>query len=370
MMRRLWPVALLMILGAGLTGRASSSPAGSPLPGEPYLPDLRTVKPSGFHLAESSSGDRLLLLSNTIWNAGDGPLEMRPEHDEVAGVTHAFQLLYTEDATGALELLPDEHEAGEFAFHPSHNHWHFQDLARYSLVEMTADGGLGATVGISDKISFCMFDQRQIDPDLENASDDPAYSGFACDQNTNVGYSVSWGDEYAYNFADQDIVINDVPPGDYWVKSVADPENLLLETNDNNNGAKTAVRLTEDSVRAITDTTGTICKPCGRTDLYRENRYKFKGSTLPSPGPRPTFPTPEVQLSFKRQGASSWSPFGLPGTDSAFTLMNEEDGPIGFDGAWDRWFLAHEKGTWVVRARYDGGSSFTASATKEVVVVD
>ena len=103
-MRRLWPVLLLLILGAGLGGPASSAPP----PGEVYLPDLRTVDPSDFHISNPEPGTRLLLLSNTVWNGGDGPLEMRPEHDADAGVTRAYQLLFTEDEQGNLVALPDE----------------------------------------------------------------------------------------------------------------------------------------------------------------------------------------------------------------------------------------------------------------------
>jgi hypothetical protein len=369
-MRRLWPVALLvLIIGAGLGGRASSSTA-SPEPGEPYLPDLKTLDPYGFHQTVSTQGNRLLLLSNTIWNAGDGPLEMRPENDEEAGVTRAFQLLYTEDADGLLELLPGEHAAGEFAFHPDHHHWHFQNLASYRLVKMKDDGSLGRTIAESTKISFCMFDQRQIDPTLENAVSFPAYSGGSCSQNGNVGYSVSWGDEYAYNFPDQDIQINDVAPGRYWVVSEADPGNLILETDDGNNAARTAIRLTDEAVRSITDTRGTVCKPCGRIELYRENRYRFKGTTLPSPGSRPVSPTPVIDLSFKRQGTDTWKPFGQPGDSVAFTMMDEGDVFIASEGDWSRWFLPHSEGTWVLRARYAGSDSFTSSSIRKVVEVE
>jgi hypothetical protein len=365
-MRRLWPVALLVILGAGLGGRATSAPS-APQPGEPFLPDLKTLDPSDFFVSEVN-GTRLLLLSNTIWNAGDGPLEMRPENDEEAGITYAFQLLFSEDDEGNL-YVDGERPAGSFAFHPSHHHWHFQDLARYSLVERKPDGSLGETVASSDKISFCMFDQRQIDGTLENAASDPFYSGFACDQNENVGYSVGWGDEYGYNFADQDIDITGVPPGNYWVVSKADPERLIDETNNNNNGAKAAVKLTEDDVLSLTRTTGSICSPCEREDLFSDKRYLFEGSTDPTPSARPGSPDPEIVLSFKRPGGGDWKPFGGPDSDRAFTLFDESDGPIEFDGSWHRHFFPHKSGPWVIRARYAGNDRFTGSAEKISVTV-
>jgi len=367
-MRRLWPVALLVILGAGLGGRA-----GSVEPGDIYLPDLRTLDPSDFHIAQQS--DRtFLLLTNTVWNGGDGPLEMRPEHDEEAGVTNAFQLLFTEDAEGNVVQTAQEHAAGSFAFHPAHDHWHFQDLALYELTKMKADGSPGKTLAASEKISFCMFDQLQVDEDLENAAPGPHYSGFACDQNANVGYSVGWGDEYAYNFVDQDIEITGVSPGRYWVLSTADPEGLIQETNNQNNAAQTAIELRmvakDLEVRTVTRTMGSICAPCGTVKLERRDGYGFKGSTSPSPGPRPAYPDPTIALSFKRAGTDDWRSFGRKSSNRAFRLVDEGDGSISIEGRWERDFVAHKRGKWVLRARYGGNDDFTGSGVRTRVKVE
>jgi Lysyl oxidase len=365
----MWPLALIVILGAGLLGGRATSAPSSPEPGDVYLPDLRTLDPSEFKVG--SDGDtRRLFLSNTVWNAGNGPLEIRPENDTSVEppVTRAYQILFTENAVGDLLQLEHEHPAGSFAFHPLHDHWHFQGLARYELARMKPDGTVGEVVAWRQKIGFCMFDQRQIDGTLENAQDSPQYSGFSCDENNNVGYSVGWGDEYPFNFAEQDIDITGVPPGKYWVVSTADPEKLVRETNNRNNGAKAAIRLTETDVYSITDTTASICSPCGTTDLTKDKRYFVEGLTHPSPGPRPAT-SPTIDLSYKRRGTEGWKPFGAPDSDRAFKLNDENDGPIAFDGSWDRYFFAHKRGDWVVRARYEGNDFFTGSAEKIAVTV-
>jgi hypothetical protein len=357
---------MLVILGAGLGNQAASAPA----PGQAYLPDLRTLDPSEFHISKPEPGTKLLLLSNTVWNGGDGPLEMRPEHDQGAGVTHAFQLLFTEDQDGRLVQLPQEHAAGTFAFHPAHDHWHFQDLARYVLVTMNADGSEGKTVASSEKISFCMFDQIQIDETLEHAAPEPDYSGAACSQNTNVGYSVSWGDEYAYNFADQDIDVTGISPGRYFVVSTADPEGLIQETDDDNNSARTAIKLRRDDVLTITGTAGRICAPCGLSTLDRGTHYTFRGHVDPPPGPAPAYPTPKIELSFKPRGPGTWTRFGSPESDKAFRLTRSSEGYIAVDGHWNRDFRAYKGGTWIVRARYPGSDDFTTSSVKLGVEVD
>ena len=175
---------------------------------------------------------------------------------------------------------------------------------------------------------------------------------------------MGWGDEYPYNFAEQDIDITGVPPGKYWVVSTADPEGLVRETNNRNNSAKAAILLTENNVLSITETTSEICRPCGRTGLTTEKRFKIKGRTDPAPGQ-----DQEIDLYFRRQGTDAWKLFGLPDSTRAFTLWDEQDGPIGFDGSWDRYFFAHKPGTWEVMARYAGNQAFTSSSNEITVTV-
>ena len=239
---------------------------------------------------------------------------------------------------------------------------------------MKANGSAGRTIAASEKISFCMFDQVQIDPSLENAASDPLYSGRSCSQNTNVGYSVSWGDEYAYNFADQDIDITGVAPGNYWVLSTADPAGLIEETNDSNNEARTAIVLrrtgNQMDVLTTTENHGSICAPCGRTTVQRGNRYRFAGNVDPAPGPGPTYPTPKIKFAFKKPGADVWRPFGGSGSDKPFRFVGPSDGFIEVDGSWGRHFKSFKAGTWLLRALYAGNENFTGSSAMIEVEVD
>ncbi|MGH2754257.1 MAG: lysyl oxidase family protein [Actinomycetota bacterium] len=360
MRRHLLPFVLLVLVGISPTGTAASVE-----PGDVYLPDLRTVTPSDFHLVREG-GTKLLLLSNTIWNGGDGPLEMRPEHDLEGATTDAYQLLFTETAEGSPQQIAERY-AGSFAFHKEHDHWHFQDLARYELFEMRRNGKVGRRLAFSEKISFCMFDQVQIDPTLENARPDPLYSGNACDQNANVGYSVSWGDEYAYDFADQDVDVTGVRPGRYWVVSTADPEHLISETDDTNNAARVAIEIERDRARRLSETRGSICSPCGAATLVRGRRYTFEGTTSPTPMQGPMATEPVIRLSFKRAGAHRWRPMGRAG--GPFALTDGSHGSIGFDGSWSRAFTARRAGTWVLRARYRGDDVLSHSSAKVRVEV-
>jgi hypothetical protein len=122
----------VLILLVSIAAVFGAYPAASDEPGEPHLPDLRTLTPSDFRIEVTDEGDRLLRLSNTIWNSGDGPLEVRPRHDATSGTTHALQQLFTHDEGGDFRVT-GERDAGSFEFHPDHDHWHFSDFALYSL---------------------------------------------------------------------------------------------------------------------------------------------------------------------------------------------------------------------------------------------
>src|SRR5262245_45874912 len=67
-----------------------------------------------------------LYFNATSWNNGDGPLELRArETDSVALRQNVYQRIYLSDGT-FYETL-----AGSFVWHPTHNHFHFEDYAVY-----------------------------------------------------------------------------------------------------------------------------------------------------------------------------------------------------------------------------------------------
>jgi hypothetical protein len=80
--------------------------------------------------------ERVLRFSNTAWNAGPGPLHLCGQTLPGATTTRVYQRIYDEPspppncAAGGTYV---EHLAGEFVFHPAHNHWHFEDFADYEL---------------------------------------------------------------------------------------------------------------------------------------------------------------------------------------------------------------------------------------------
>ena len=141
----------------------------------------------------------------------------------------AYQRTYNENNT-----FTDNLAAFVFDGHKDHNHWHFADFATYNLRSVTANGGVGALVRTSQKVTFCLMDAIRYDPAA-------GPSNYTC---TSQGLSVGWADVYDASLSGQEIDITGVDDGTYWLESVADPVNRLRETNNANNAARIQIRST------------------------------------------------------------------------------------------------------------------------------
>ena len=89
------------------------------------------------------------------------------------------------------------------------------------------------------KTSFCILDLGVYDRSLP----DYVSGGFfrTC-SSTTQGLSVGWIDVYSKSLPGQNIDITDVPDGHYWLESEVDPNNNVLESNEDNNIAR--IRIT------------------------------------------------------------------------------------------------------------------------------
>jgi Lysyl oxidase len=230
---------------------ALAGPAGTP-----HLPDLRTLPPTdlAFRILSSktgSSGDEIRF-SNTIWNGGEGPFELRAVN--AGGTTTAYQRVYTHDASGNPSLA-SETPAGTFTFHSAHNHWHFEGFARYELRAVNPDGGMGAVLRTSAKVSFCMIDSTFVNSSLPHSGWSGSGSRYSrCQANDTQGISVGYGDRYHSGLAGQSITTTGLPHSagtTYWLASEADPQNHISETNETNNIAAVKIQFWSKGLRVI-----------------------------------------------------------------------------------------------------------------------
>lgn len=184
-------------------------------------------------------GRTLLRFTTAAANQGAGAIELRGGRtDANAGTQEVFQRIH-ETGGGFSDRL-----AGEFTFHPGHGHIHFDGFASYRLLKRTpaVDGGpegLGEVVATGGKISFCLLDTARFDASLPGASLIRKY--IDCD--TFQGISVGWNDVYEKDLPDQWIDVTSVPDGAYWLEVTVDPENQLVESNEDNNVTRIPIDL-------------------------------------------------------------------------------------------------------------------------------
>ena len=276
------------------------------------LPRIQTPAPANFHVADvppipsnptgwrfTSPGTfanscyldetiqygstKCLRFDNGIRNLGAGPLTLEFQYDAnalqtaitnatdiPAGSCHMNQeILSANSATTGVASLRD---AGPCIFHLAHMHFHYQNMGRYKLFALGADGNPHAIawpdpgqasadpVAKSNKIGFCTIDvdnytfgqpaatQRPrtysfptcnvpngyVSPGQIAASCGPASPG-GCQQYVGapeyMGISPGWGDIYTWDLPTQYIDISKVPDGVYEVTSSSNPDGGMLTTD-------------------------------------------------------------------------------------------------------------------------------------------
>ena len=216
----------LFFLTTGILG--STLPSGAQV--VERRPDLQAFPAFSLVVGTSSSGQKLLRFSTRTWNSGDGPLELRARETGTSG-QNVYQRVFLSDG-GYHDVL-----AGTFVWHPTHNHFHFNDYALYILQPVNAPGGSKKE---GAKTTFCIMDTNAVNTSLPRAPQQAVYSTCGA---TIQGMSVGWADTYGYTLDGQFIDITGLPNGDYALSIVADPKNHVLEINEGNNTSCMLVRL-------------------------------------------------------------------------------------------------------------------------------
>jgi hypothetical protein len=231
-------LAVTLAGGLGLASRATGvGPGGA-------LPDLVSDAPDGAVLQTdvSSSTHRLLLRFNGyVHNQGTGPLEIVGQTPVNNTMTATAQRIY--DTSGNLV-------SEDTLLHPSviyetvdgHNHWHLRAAMRYGLW----DAGKSVEVAPSQKVGFCLADSAHVDAFGPGSV---VYSQLTtgplrfCEKNNptassvTMGISPGWRDIYGSGVAFQWVDVSDVTPGTYWLSASSDPDNVVEESDETNNGA-------------------------------------------------------------------------------------------------------------------------------------
>ena len=195
------------------------------------LPDLIPLPAWNFVVHRGREKTRLQF-GATVWTSGNAPLVVegfrRPNEDLMDG----YQYFYEDGvAVGKAQV-------GSFEFdrRTGHNHWHFLQFARYSLLnaDMTE-------VLLSKKEAFCLASTDAIDLLLPGADWDPVNQDLSSACGTadalwiRESLPLGWGDTYHQSLPGQSFNITELPNGTYYVLVEANPEGLLHESDMDNN---------------------------------------------------------------------------------------------------------------------------------------
>jgi len=214
----------LLVIGLLILGATSRAMAAECDPNDPDLlpPNMVAQPPTKVRILQGYN-DRRIIFTTTVGNFGKGPLILTGKTVQTPSgpVTQGTQTVWRKDGSTC------DHVAGYFVYHPSHHHWHVNDFAAYELRK--DDPFTGQLMAKSDKVSFCLIDITQ----MRGYHGDRQVFADCLNQEGVQGISVGFADVYDSFLPDQWIdVDNSVPPGDYYLVNVADPDNLLLETDD------------------------------------------------------------------------------------------------------------------------------------------
>lgn len=242
------------------TPSAPSSPVATPAPTGPelLLPNLRSLAASDLQI-EVAGGDRLLRFSASLANVGDGPLLVEPLMSaRCAGSSvGAEQLLHADrDEDGRFERARDPVEQRRFAGcmldHPTHDHWHFDAMAAYTLRRSLAERPLVSR----DKVSFCLRDNEQVRGQPVVV---PREHFGECTRNGPQGISPGWVDIYTYELDGQSLRLPDaVRSGRLCLELVSDPLSRLRESDETDNATAIGIEISGTSVRRADDV---LCAP-------------------------------------------------------------------------------------------------------------
>ncbi|MGW6195126.1 lysyl oxidase family protein [Kribbella sp. NPDC055110] len=203
-------------------------------------PDLRPVPAWGIVTAPGDEGTPdankdFLQFSATVWNAGPSPLVLDGFRRQGKDLMDAYQYFY--DAQGK-QVGYQNTGTLEWDGRDGHNHWHFTDFARYSLLNAKQ-----TEVVRSQKEAFCLAATDSIDYTVKNANWHPDNTDLhtACGDHGSLSVrevlDVGSGDTYVQSLPGQSFDITNLANGTYYVQVTANPENRLFESSTKNNVA-------------------------------------------------------------------------------------------------------------------------------------
>jgi Domain of unknown function (DUF4082)/Bacterial Ig domain/Fibronectin type III domain/Lysyl oxidase len=255
------------------TGPASSpSNAVTPTAAPIAYPELQVLMPTKEIAIIHTETTRTLEFSHITWDAGEGPLEIRPQYNSATGISQGYQALYTMPSPGVWKFDHTVPIVGPMIWTPPTD-YNFP-LAKFWLYSAAAGGGVGSLVASSPKVDFCMTSDIHVGG-VPNTPTTNQYPGGGCaSPNGTLGLTVGWGDKYEATDGGEGIDISSLPNGTYWLRGEVDPYHYFQESNTSNNITDTKLEIEGNTVKVLEQThpsstppTVTLTSPAAESTL-------------------------------------------------------------------------------------------------------
>ena len=217
------------------------------------LPDLVSCQ-HDYSVAEvvvAPDGTELhaLRFAGFVTNLGDGPLDLKgnPQLADDADLTSHD--VWQRALTGGGDWVNLTKPPLKFEQVDGHGHFHLKGIVEYSLWDTSG------TVEIRSgaKVGFCLLDVEEradLHPNpgpqryrLWDPDNHFCQSGRPGATNLHMGISEGWQDIYSFAAPFQWIDVSNVRPGYYRVGQRVDPDNIIVESDETNNGLALSQRL-------------------------------------------------------------------------------------------------------------------------------
>jgi hypothetical protein len=244
-------------LTAGTVASAQEPPPGSPPDRRPVddnpcldpqaerllCPDLVMRRPYGLYTDRlTKRGATVLRAGNAIDSVGAGPAELHGIRISPRFM-RGRQRIYKRGG-GRIGINTGARLEFKFA-HQQLFWWKFHDAARFELWRLDSEGRRSRLARTGPKVAYCLRDLSRTRPRLRGSPPArvyPACSTSSSAQRVTLGTSIGWADVYPPAYPEQWIDVTGLR-GCFAYVHIADPENGIYESNEDNNEAQVIVRL-------------------------------------------------------------------------------------------------------------------------------
>jgi hypothetical protein len=292
----------------------ASSPSNAVTPSAAPIayPELQVLMPTNEIAIIHTSTTRMLEFSHITWDAGAGPLEIRPTYNSATGISQGYQALYTSPSPGVWKFDHSIPIVGPMIWKPPSD-YNFP-LAKFWLYNAASGGGLGSLAAASPKVNYCMTSDIFVGG-VPNTPSKNGYPSSACTTpEGTLGLTVGWGDKYEATDGGEGIDITSLPNGTYWLRGEVDPYHYLAESNTSNNITDTKLQIEGETVKVLEQThpdstppTVTLTSPAAEATLSGTATLTATASG----------PAPISSVQFLLDG----QPIGSPVTTPPYTMQ-------------------------------------------------